>query len=56
MRIEVKAMAATPATRQVSEKGEVQIRAGSVLLTGELKVPEDATGIVLLGLSVCQLS
>jgi predicted alpha/beta-hydrolase family hydrolase len=47
MRIEVKAMAATPATRQVSEKGEVQIRAGSVLLTGELKVPEDATGIVL---------
>jgi hypothetical protein len=49
-------MAATPATRRVSERGEVQIRAGSVLLTGELKVPEDATGIVLLGLSVCQLS
>jgi len=27
--------------------GEVQIRAGSALLTGELKVPEEATGIVL---------
>jgi putative phosphoribosyl transferase len=40
-------MSATPATRGVSERGEVQIRAGSVLLTGELKVPEDATGIVL---------
>jgi pimeloyl-ACP methyl ester carboxylesterase len=47
MRIEVKAMVATPATRRVSERGEVQIRAGSVLLNGELKVPEDATGIVL---------
>ena len=40
-------MTATPTTRRVSEIGEVQIRAGSVLLTGELKVPEDATGIVL---------
>ena len=40
-------MTATPATREVSERGEVQIRAGSVLLSGELKVPAHATGIVL---------
>ena len=40
-------MTATPVTRRVSEKGEVQIKAGSILLNGELKVPQNATGIVL---------
>ena len=40
-------MTATPAKRAVVETGEVQIRAGSVSLTGELNVPENATGIVL---------
>jgi dienelactone hydrolase len=40
-------MTATPAKREIAERGEVQIRAGSVLLTGELKVPANATGIVL---------
>ena len=40
-------MAAIAATRGGSERGEVQIRAGSVLLNGELNVPENASGIVL---------
>lgn len=40
-------MTVTPAIREVSERGEVQIRAGSILLNGELKVPDSATGIVL---------
>jgi putative phosphoribosyl transferase len=40
-------MTLTGATRKVSERAEVEIRAGSVLLTGELKVPDGATGIVL---------
>ncbi len=40
-------MTLTGATREVSERAEVEIRAGSVLLTGELKVPDGATGIVL---------
>lgn len=40
-------MTATPRATKTSQSSEVQIGAGSVLLTGELKVPEDATGIVL---------
>jgi putative phosphoribosyl transferase len=40
-------MTVTPAIREVSERGEVQIRAGSVLLNGELLVPDSATGVVL---------
>jgi len=40
-------MISTPAASRVVKTGEVQIRAGSALLTGELKVPEEATGIVL---------
>jgi len=40
-------MTAIAAARGLPESGEVQIRAGSVFLTGELKVPENATGIVL---------
>lgn len=40
-------MTATPAKRAVVERNEVQIRAGFVLLTGELTAPKDATGIVL---------
>lgn len=40
-------MTSTPAASRVVKTGEVQIRAGSALLTGELKVPEEATGIVL---------
>jgi len=43
----VKAMTSTPAASRVVKTGEVQIRAGSALLTGELKVPEKATGVVL---------
>lgn len=45
--LEVKAMTSTPAASRVVKTGEVQIRAGSALLTGELKVPEKATGVVL---------
>jgi dienelactone hydrolase len=45
--LEVKAMTATSAARRVAKAGEVQISAGTVLLNGELKVPENATGIVL---------
>lgn len=40
-------MIATPTKRAMEETGEVQIRADSVLLGGELTVPKDATGIVL---------
>jgi putative phosphoribosyl transferase len=40
-------MTVTPAIREISERGEVQIRAGSILLNGELKVPDSATGVVL---------
>lgn len=40
-------MTSTTAATRVVKTGEVQIRAGSALLTGELKVPEEATGIVL---------
>lgn len=40
-------MAATTATRGISDRGEIQIKAGPVLLNGELNVPENATGIVL---------
>ena len=39
-------MSATTATR-FAEKTEVLIEAGPVLLNGELKVPEKASGIVL---------
>lgn len=39
-------MSATTGT-QVEEKGAVQIEAGAVLLNGEMKVPEQASGIVL---------
>ena len=39
-------MSAATGTR-VAEKGEVRIEAGAVLLNGELKVPEKASGIVL---------
>lgn len=41
------AMTATPANKAIVKTGEVQIRAGVVLLSGELTVPKDATGIVL---------
>jgi pimeloyl-ACP methyl ester carboxylesterase len=40
-------MTSTPAARRVVTAGEVQISVGSLLLNGELKVPENATGIVL---------
>ena len=40
-------MTSTPAARRMGRAGEVQIRAGSALLDGELTVPEDANGIVL---------
>ena len=40
-------MSGTPRTKEVSDRGEVQIKAGSVVLNGELSVPEHATGIVL---------
>ncbi len=39
-------MSAKPATK-AAEGSEIQIQAGSVLLNGELKVPENATGVVL---------
>lgn len=39
-------MSAPPGTRVV-ERAEVRIKAGPVLLKGELKVPENASGIVL---------
>jgi putative phosphoribosyl transferase len=42
-----KAMAVTSANKTVVETNEVQIRAGLVLLSGELAVPKNATGIVL---------
>jgi putative phosphoribosyl transferase len=40
-------MTATPATARLAKVSEVQIGAGSVLLNGELNIPENATGIVL---------
>ena len=40
-------MAATPAKKEHPEKREVEIKAGSALLSGELEVPKNATGIVL---------
>jgi pimeloyl-ACP methyl ester carboxylesterase len=40
-------MAATTTTREISDRGVVQIKAGPVFLNGELSVPENATGIVL---------
>jgi len=40
-------MTSTPAASRVVKAGEVQIRAGSALLNGELNIPENATGIVL---------
>lgn len=40
-------MTSTPAASRLVKGGEVQIRAGSALLHGELKVPEKATGVVL---------
>lgn len=43
----MKATVATRATRGIADRGEIQIRAGSVLLAGELSVPENATGVVL---------
>ena len=43
----MKATVATRATRGIANRGEIQIRAGSVLLAGELSVPENATGVVL---------
>jgi pimeloyl-ACP methyl ester carboxylesterase len=39
-------MTATSATRG-AERDEVQIKAGPVLLNGELKIPEKSTGVVL---------
>jgi putative phosphoribosyl transferase len=41
------AMTTTAALRKVAKDGEVQISAGSLLLNGELKIPEKAAGIVL---------
>ena len=40
-------MSGTARTRDISDRGEVQIKAGSVILRGELSVPEYASGIVL---------
>jgi putative phosphoribosyl transferase len=40
-------MTSTTAASRMVNTAEVQIRAGSILLTGELKVPEKATGVVL---------
>jgi dienelactone hydrolase len=40
-------MTATAATTGTGDRGEVQIRAGSVLLAGELSVPDKAKGVVL---------
>lgn len=42
-----KAMTVTSANKAIVETGDVLIRAGAVLLSGELIVPEAATGIVL---------
>ena len=40
-------MAAIPAKKEIPEKREVEIKAGSALLKGELEVPTNATGVVL---------
>lgn len=40
-------MSGTPRTREISGGEEVLIKAGSVTLSGELSVPEHATGIAL---------
>lgn len=40
-------MSGTARTREISESREVQIKTGSVTLSGELIVPEHAAGIVL---------
>ena len=45
--IELKTMTASAATTQPPVRQEVQIKAGSLLLNGELNVPANATGIVL---------
>jgi dienelactone hydrolase len=41
------AMTTTSALRKAAKDGEVQISVGPLLLNGELKIPEKATGIVL---------
>jgi putative phosphoribosyl transferase len=40
-------MTSTPAPTRIVKAREVEISAGSLLLNGELKIPENATGIVL---------
>lgn len=40
-------MTSTPAASRVVKAGEVQISVGALFLNGELKIPENATGIVL---------
>lgn len=40
-------MTSTPTAIRVVKAGEVQISVGALLLSGELKIPENATGIVL---------
>ena len=40
-------MTATLAVRKLVKASDVQITAGSLLLNGELKIPENATGVVL---------
>jgi dienelactone hydrolase len=40
-------MTTTSAVRKAAKDGEVQISVGPLLLNGELKIPEKATGIVL---------
>ena len=40
-------MAATPATKRITQDRDVQIRIDAALLSGELDVPQNATGIVL---------
>jgi len=40
-------MSGTPRSREISDGGEVQIKAGSAILSGELSVPKHAAGIVL---------
>ena len=40
-------MTSTPAASRVVKAGEIQISVGALLLNGELKIPENATGVVL---------
>jgi putative phosphoribosyl transferase len=43
----VKPMKSTATKMRIEESGEIRISAGEVMLSGELRVPDEATGIVL---------